>query len=579
MRAARCILAAISVGLLGGCPTRPNPEGAGLTCNPDTHICLGTLLITSPTMPVHTNGSVPIQVVAMPGNNPPPQVDIRVDGMLFATIAPPFSYTWSTTGTTEGAHQVQATATVAGTTITSNSVTIWVDRTSPTISARTPVQSATNVALSDPVRITFDEPLDRSSVSDASVVLSSGGTTLVTSATLDSDGQTIVVTLGHSSLSSFPATVTATVNPSVKDLAGNPAAPGPSWAWTAPLWVKLPPLTATWGYVALDPNGRASVAYLSDTGTGGRTLGVAQYLPGATWDATIGSPAATATDAAIAIGRDGTPVVAWSSSDSSHVLAARRSGSGWAPLGGDIEASVSPVDSVVVSSIALTASGTALVGWSGQQGITNNGYVAAFSTGAWQALPPGQAAGTGGPWVRVDSKGNPVAFFPGYVGVPRMVQQYASGAWTSIDSEIGLEDMAIDSQDRPISLVSTTESNLAVFHLRHPSSSGPMDVTPSLPTGSSGTVGLARVAFGSNGNPVVLWIQQDATGANRLHVARYNGTAWDTTFGVLSGVAGNSGDVQRADIAVDASAAPTVIWTEEDTTTGSSAVYVWKSNF
>ena len=73
--------------------------------------------------------------------------------------------------------------------------------------------------------------------------------------------------------------------------------------------------------------------------------------------------------------------------------------------------------------------------------------------------------------------------------------------------------------------------------------------------------------------------QKDASGANRLHVARFNGTAWDTTFGVLSAVSGNTGDVQRADIAADANGAPAVVWTEEDISTGSSAVYVWKSNY
>jgi hypothetical protein len=238
-----------------------------------------------------------------------------------------------------------------------------------------------------------------------------------------------------------------------------------------------------------------------------------------------------------------------------------------------------PVASVVVSSVALTASGTPFVAWAGQQGITSNGYVASWTANSWKALPAGQSAGTGAPAVRVDSKGNPIALFAGYIGVPRTVEAYQNAAWTSVDSDSGLSDVAFDGQDRPVALVSTTESNIAVFHLRVAGSSPPLEVTPTLPTGTSGVVGLGRLVFGGDGKPVVLWIQKDAAGANRLQVARFNGTGWDTTFGVLSAVPGNGGDVQRADVAADANGSPTVVWTEEDTTNGSSSVYVWKSNY
>ena len=260
------LLVAVWVGLLAGCPTRPNPNAADLTCNDETHVCVGMLKIASPVTPVYTNGTVTIQVTAAPENNPPPAVDFQVDDMLLATVPPPFKYMWDTALAVQGQHQVRATATIAGTTISSDPVTIWVDRTPPTVSARMPAQNATNVALSDGVRITFSEPLDPSSISDASVTLSSGGTTLVTSATLDVDGQTIDVALHPQAISSFPATITAAVSTSVKDLAGNAVGTLSSWAWAAPLWVKMPSLPASWGYVALDPSGQPNLTYLTDTG-------------------------------------------------------------------------------------------------------------------------------------------------------------------------------------------------------------------------------------------------------------------------------------------------------------------------
>ena len=445
---------------------------------------------------------------------------------------------------------------------------------------RTPAQNATNVALSDPIQIAFSEALDPSSVSNASISLSSGGTTLSTTASLGSDGHTVGVTLGAHSTLTFPATVTVSVNAAIKDLAGNAVGSLPSWSWTAPLWVKMPSLAATLAYVALDPTGRGSVAYLSDsTGGGARTLAVAQYAAGAVWDMTVGSPTATATAAAIAVGADGAPVVAWSDSQASHALAARWSGTSWNAIGGDIEASVPAAASVQVSSLVITPSGTPMAGWSAPQGTNSYGYVASFSSTAWQALPPGEFAGIGSPLLRLDSKGNPVGFFLGYIGTPRMIEQYENGTWSTIDSETGLVDAAVDSQDQPVALVTATESTVSVFHLRVPSASGSTELTPTLSTTSSGTVGVARLVFASNGNPVVLWTQQGSTGSNRLYVARFNGTAWDTTFGVLSGVAGNNGDVQGADVAVDSAGEPMVAWSEEDTTTSTVAVYVWKSNY
>ncbi len=147
------LLATGCVGILAGCPTRENADASGLTCDPATHICVGTLAITSPSQTAYTNGMITIQVAATPGNNPPAEVEIRVDGTMLTTVQQPFSYAWDTKNASEGSHQVDATATIGGTTITSKPVTIWVDRTPPFIAMRTPAQNATNVALSDPIQI------------------------------------------------------------------------------------------------------------------------------------------------------------------------------------------------------------------------------------------------------------------------------------------------------------------------------------------------------------------------------------------------------------------------------------------
>lgn len=234
------LLATGCVGLLAGCPTRENPDVAGLTCDHVTHICAGTLAITIPGPVSYTNGAITIQVTAMPANNPPATVQIRRDGMTLATVGSPFSYSWDTSHETEGSHSIDAIATVGSQTVTAPPVTIWVDRKPPSVAMRIPAQNATNVALSDPIRVVFSEALDPSTVSGSAVTLASGGAMLSSSASLGTDGETVTVTLGPHSTLSFPATITVTVNPALKDLAGNAVGSIPSWSWTAPLWVKMP---------------------------------------------------------------------------------------------------------------------------------------------------------------------------------------------------------------------------------------------------------------------------------------------------------------------------------------------------
>jgi hypothetical protein len=62
-----------------------------------------------------------------------------------------------------------------------------------------------------------------------------------------------------------------------------------------------------------------------------------------------------------------------------------------------------------------------------------------------------------------------------------------------------------------------------------------------------------------------------------LHVARYRGSAWDTTYGVLSAI--TNGDAIDAQMAVDRAGIPTVVWDERDSSSGIDSVFVWKSNY
>jgi hypothetical protein len=554
---------------------RPNPDAAGLNCDHATHICVGTIAISSPTATTYTNKAVAIQVTATPADDPPAEVQILRDGATLVSVPPPFSYTWETASETEGPHQISAAAAVGSKTITAGSVTVIVDRTPPSLIDRTPAPNATNVALIEPITLVFSEALDPSSVTDAVVTLSSGGTTLSTTASLGSDGKTITVALTSHAGLVFPATITAAVNGAIKDLAGNQLVSVASWSWTAPLWVKLPTVAGYAPTVALDPGGKPAVAFL----TNAANLTVARYAAGAVWDLTTGAPTAnTASAASVAVDSSGALVVGWSDS---HINVSRWGGTAWVALGGYADATAPTADSVSLSSMILDSSGTPFVGWNGFTGPNHPGYVGQLTGSSWALLPAGASAGPGGPILRLESDGTPVGLFPGSLGVSPALARYASGSWTTIDSSSEVSaplDFAINTQDQPVIIVAATESNVATIHVRVHGGAGWTDQVTALSTGSTAAVGAANLRLDSMGNPLVLWSQTGSSNAASLRLARFNGTAWDTTYGTLNGVTGGNG-VQYFNFAADSQAVPTVAWSQQDPSTTTSSVYVWKGNY
>jgi hypothetical protein len=105
------------------------------------------------------------------------------------------------------------------------------------------------------------------------------------------------------------------------------------------------------------------------------------------------------------------------------------------------------------------------------------------------------------------------------------------------------------------------------------------DLVPSFPTASAEAVAAAQIQLDTTGNPVVLFSQPDASGSQTLRLARYNGTAWDTTYGSLNAVTGSGSDAQNFSLAVSAQGAPTVAWDERDPSTTMRSVYTWTSNY
>jgi hypothetical protein len=585
-------LAILSVLALAGCPTRSKGLAAVDGGGDGNDAVLPSIKITSPAAISYANGDVSVTVAAS-DNAAVSTVSVYVDqdATPLKTLSSPYTFTWDTTTVSEDTHTLIARAIVDGQTIESAPVTVHVDRTAPTFTT-TPTANSLNVALSDSIKLVFSEPLDSTSVTNAAITLASGGSSLATAAVLGPDMKTVTVTLGSRSSLSFPATITESITAAVKDLAGNSVGTIRSWSWTAPLWVKLPVLPGRSPALAIDPQGNAVVSSLVDTSTTTQ-LSVVRYAPGATWDLGFGSPpiapGLSVTAAAVAVDSDGAPTVGWSQD---HIYAAHWSGTAWSSLTGyadeDAQTSVNPP---YVSSIVLDASGMPFVGWSDAIELDSFGYVATWSSSEWQLLPSGTRAGTGSPLLLINSGGVPLGLFPTAFGVPGpRIEIYEAGSWLTIGTPAsGVSDgvgmfltLALDPQDEPVTLVETLDSASSneVIHVNVLTSNTWMETVPSLPTSApQSTIAEAHVALDGDGHPFILWTQPDATSSLSLHLARYTGAAWDTTYGILNGISSAGTDATVGSVAIDQNGTPTVTWTETDPSTQVPSVYTWKSNY
>ena len=141
-----------------------------------------------------------------------------------------------------------------------------VDNTAPTITARTPLNNATNVTIGSSVSATFSEPMDAATITPASVTLRAAGAGSDVPAAVSYAGG--VASLVPNAPLAYNTVYTATVAASVADLAGNQLGSADSWSFTteaAPLSTLTDTSLADFGA------GSFSNTYLAD-GSGGEVI-------------------------------------------------------------------------------------------------------------------------------------------------------------------------------------------------------------------------------------------------------------------------------------------------------------------
>jgi hypothetical protein len=171
-------------------------------------------------------------------------VQFQVDGANLGAedTVPPYTVGWDSTSVTDGVYQLTAVARDgAGNTATSSTVSVTVgniveDTTPPTVVGVTPAAGATDVALDVVLTVTFSEAMDPASIYTETIELRDGVGNVV-AATVSYDGASQTASLTPSAAlangTQYTATVKGgTIDPRVKDLAGNALAGDYTWSFT-----------------------------------------------------------------------------------------------------------------------------------------------------------------------------------------------------------------------------------------------------------------------------------------------------------------------------------------------------------
>lgn len=140
----------------------------------------------------------------------------------------PYQVVWNASALSSGAYSVTAVARdAAGNTATSTAVSVTVDSTPPTITAKTPAANATAVVTSTAPTVTFSESIQPSTLT--AVLKDAAGNPLAATITYDDSTHTATMNPASSLIPSSTYSVTVS---GAKDLVGNVMGGSTSWSFT-----------------------------------------------------------------------------------------------------------------------------------------------------------------------------------------------------------------------------------------------------------------------------------------------------------------------------------------------------------
>ncbi|RKH22647.1 hypothetical protein D7V77_26410 [Corallococcus sp. CA041A] len=533
------------------------------------------------------------------------QVEILKDAtVLVKPTGSPYSFTWDTTSEAEGTYQLSIRATRGGAVFTSAARTVIVDRTAPTVASYLPAKDAATVGVREAIQVTFSEPMNPLSVTEAAVGLKSGaGDAIAKSVALSADGQTLTVT--PLSALTAPSTVQVDLTAAtgvITDLAGNGVQTAPTWKFSVPSWLPLGgAISAVAGRTSaedvvlkVDREGRSVIAWSEPDGST-RNIYVARWS-GTAWDM-LGAPlsglTALGTDAArpdLAIDSSNRPVVVWDEATGNgagrDVFARRWTGSTWTSL---------PSIPLVSSSQEYAIQARLVVGanedlvFHATRHDGNNSKVRGFklpsSGSAWIDLNPGQPADHfNADCISVAASGTSI--FTAYSayddtasrrGVAVLANDAAPLGGTTLGTDVRALSIAVDATQRPwVSWVQSpaqVETDGMLYWARW---EGNVWSTHTLVSNNSTGNNSPSLALGAGTPHVLAWSGVTASERSIL-VSRWIDSSWKPMGMPLSALSASGTPALGPSVSMDANGQPLIAWTEADAT--SANVHVFRLNY
>ncbi len=308
------------------------------------------------------------------------------------------------------------------------------DTVAPTLVSVTPASGAIGVWVRAPIQATFSEPMRLANGAAGSARVVVDGVEVASTASVSPDGTTVTVVpapfVG-------PASVHVAL-PWVTDLAGNLPAQDVSWSYTCPLFVNVTPpgqTSTTAGVHAVDVALDGAAAY---------AIGVVEHFAaadevrayryaGGAWS---GSPnledmpnAPQAHQTRVAARGGAVMAGWWAKSGTTAALRVRAfDGAAWQPVGGDPTAGTL----YLAADLALGPDGTPVVAWDTPDGI----QVRRWSGTSWDAVGAGVgAAASTNPRLAVDAGG---AVILAYLDASQVaVARWDGAGWTALGGALG----------------------------------------------------------------------------------------------------------------------------------------------
>ena len=569
--------------LFTGCPTRDQDPADG--SGRDGSSPLNSVSITSPTTTIYTKGSVTIVVTTtQPTSSPIAIVANATSPQTVGTItAPETSFVWNTSGVGEGTYSVTAQLTSNGQAVTSNAVTIVVDRTPPqvVVASLVPAPGASDVVLAAPIEAVFSEPILASTINANAIPIQTAGVTLPTNVSLSSDGETATITITSAKGITLDRVFSGTFASTISDLAGNALTPlSTTWSWTVPAWIKYAPLGSNSPpIVAIGTNYEPIVGYtVCGPGNAGEACPPVMHVAvsdGQAWnDLGVVGEGAAASNAAIFVDAQDHPNVGWgyqTAASVGEVAFATWDGTAWqtttyppitlpATAGTNVDAIAVALDAtgrpVVASRADIYTSTTTktdiyVASWTGSDWDTSFGAVGDPTSKTFDLVLDDR----GVPIVSVANTDNTSGVF------------LWSGTSWAFSGGAGATNASVgrDVSGNPVMLNSLTTSWVP-DHLTN----GTWLPLVSSAVPSSTTATSPSLANTKDWLPVVAWYEPSAS-PPAIGLARWSGSAWDNRAGFAN--AGGSPATSPPALIVDARNDIWLGWGENQ------QINVWMSNY